>query len=312
MRKRSWVPVLVLAVGFAGFKGYGAYTRSTPVDYSRGGGDFGSTSAAVPTPGSASARPSVTAAPRNSAAPTSASASAAVPRADATIAPSTAAVALVSKDPVAQTNAGKVVPAVGSYPLAVTGSEKVQFGPVSFCNQTLPTRTTLVVKKAAGESPTSYDFDVPFFPGKTGQHDERHIYRFTPTAVYLDYEIATVTCQGVRQSSETSYSPEQKRVQLPLHVGASWHDHGGGSDRTEDATAKVLRTETLTIAGQQVLTYVIETTTSFTGSESGTRDQTWWYAPSWAVPVKWHEKQSGHRSGASYSGDITATVLARP
>src|SRR4051794_651246 len=41
-RKRLWVPVVVLAVAVAGFEGYGAYTRSTPVDYARGGGDFAS------------------------------------------------------------------------------------------------------------------------------------------------------------------------------------------------------------------------------------------------------------------------------
>jgi hypothetical protein len=237
----------------------------------------------------------------------------ALPRLDTTTKPSAAATAGPSAAPASRDRpAGPALPAVGSYPLAVEGQEKVQFGPVSFCNQTLPSRTNLVVKKAAGESATSYDFDVPFFPGRTGQHDERHIYRFTPTAVYLDYEIATVTCQGVRQSSETSYRPEQAKVRLPLTVGASWHYQGGGSNRTEDSTAKVARTETLTIGGEQVLTYVITTTTSFTGSESGTRDQTWWYAPSWALPVKWHDKQSGHRSGASYSGDITATVLGRP
>jgi hypothetical protein len=305
-RKRVWVPLVVLAVAVTGFEGYGAYTRSKPVDYSRGGGDFGLLPGASPTAGTSDA-PSPTTTPTAGATPTS------VPRVSASAAPTVAPTAGATVVPVATRVArAVVVPAVGTYPLAVQGQEKVQFGPVSFCSQTLPSSTHLVVKKAAGESATSYDFDVPFFPSSTGRHDERHIYRYTSTAVLLDYEIATVTCQGVRQSSETSFTPEQKRVELPLKVGASWHNHGGGSDRTEDATTKVLRTETLTIHGERVLTYVIETTTSFTGGESGTRDQTWWYAPSWAMPVKWHEKQSGHRSGASYSGDITATVLARP
>jgi hypothetical protein len=301
-RKRVWVPVVVLAVGIAGFQGYGAYTRSKPVDYSRGGSDFAALPSPTPTPGTSHV-PGPTAVPLTTPTPTS------LPRAEVTTAPTgqptNQAVTAAPKSPLA-------VPAVGTYPLAVQGKEKVQFGPVSFCNQTLPTSTHLVVKKAAGESGTSYDFDVPFFPSQSGQHDERHIYRYTPTAVLLDYEIATVTCQGVRQSSETSFTPEQKRVEIPLRVGASWHNHGGGADRTEDATTKVLRTEVLRLQGRSVLTYVIETTTSFTGGESGTRDQTWWYAPSWAMPIKWHEKQSGHRSGASYSGDITATVLAHP
>ncbi|MCU1599516.1 MAG: hypothetical protein JWO22_225 [Frankiales bacterium] len=310
MRKRYWAPVLVLAVGFAGFKGYGAYTRSKPVDYSRGGGDFAALPSGTPTAtaGTTAAPvvPSVTAGP--TAGVTS------LPRTDTTAAPTVApgrSTVTAAPQPT-RTAAGVVVPRVGTYSLQVSGSEKVQFGPVSFCNQKLPSSTHVVVKKAAGESPTSYDFDVPFFPGKTGQHDERHIYRYTKTAVLLDYEIATVTCQGVRQSSETSFKPEQPRIELPLRVGASWHYKGGGSSRTEDATFGVQRAEYLTIQGRKVLTYVVHTATSFTGDESGTRDQTWWYAPSWAMPVKWHEKQSGHRSGASYSGDITATVVAGP
>ena len=304
MRKRLGVPlavVAVVAVAVAGFEGYGAYTRSSPVDYARGGDDFAALPSTTPTAGT-------TAAATTSAAPSVSPSPRALPRVEAT---QQQAAPTATARPVA-TAVALVVPAVGTYPLAVDGHEKVQFGPVSFCNQTLPSSTHLVVKKAAGESATSYDFDVPFFPGSTGQHDERHIYRYTRAAVFLDYEIATVTCQGVRQSSETSFTPEQKRVEIPLLVGASWHNHGGGASRTEDATTKVLRTESLQIQGRSVLTYVIETTTSFTGDESGTRDQTWWYAPSWAMPVKWHEKQSGHRSGASYSGDLTATVLAHP
>lgn len=302
MRKRFWLPVVVLAVAVAGFEGYGAYTRSKPVDYSRGGGDFALLPTVTPTAGTTTA-----AAATEPPSPTPRPTTPTLPRVDVTPQPAPTGTAR----PEARSGA-VVVPAVGTYPLAVQGSERVQFGPVSFCSQTLPTSTHLVVKRASGESATSYDFDVPFFPSSTGRHDERHIYRYTTSAVLLDYEIATVTCQGIRQSSDTSFTPEQKRVEIPLTVGASWHNHGGGPNRTEDATTKVLRTEVLQIQGRSVLTYVIETTTSFTGDESGTRDQTWWYAPSWAMPVKWHEKQSGHRSGASYSGDITATVLAHP
>ena len=310
MRKRLWVPVLVLAVGAAAFEGYGAYTRSKPVDYARGGSDFGVTTGPSPTAAPAQAGSPVSTPSPGAAPAATAAAATQLPRVDATTSPEAVPTAVPAGG--AAVSSLPVTPTPGTYRLSVSGSEKVQFGPVSFCNQTLPTATTLVVKPAQGEAPGSYDFDVPYVPGSAGQHDERHIYRFTKTAVSLSYEIATVTCQGVRQSSETSYAPVQPRIELPLRVGRTWHYTGGGSSRTEDATFKVLRTETLSVAGRQVLTYVVQTTTTFTGDESGTRDQTWWYAPSLALPVKWREKQSGHRSGASYSGDITATITALP
>lgn len=310
-RKAVAVPLVTVLVAVAAFEGYGLYTRSRPVEYSRGG-DFAAAATPSVQPSTAPVgTPGQTTTPGASASTLPSASPHALPRTDGTTAP---VVSGSGPEPVSPPSraAHVVVPRTGSYELAVTGSEKVQFGPVSFCNQTLPSSTHLVVSKAAGESATSYDFDVPYFPGQTGQHDERHIYRFTPKAVFLDYEIATVTCQGVRQSSATSFAPPQLRAELPLVVGARWHNHGGGSSRTEDSDSTVTRTETLTVAGQHVLTYVIDMTTSFTGDETGTRHQTWWYAPTWAMPVKWTEKQSGSRSGASYSGDLAVLVLSRP
>jgi hypothetical protein len=304
-RKVVVVPVAIVVVAVGAFEGYAAYTRAKPVDYARGGDLFAAVPTATPRPVvGASGTPAPTATSRASASPT------ALPRVDVTSFPTP----VPTVTPVASTapTALLAVPRIGTYQLAVSGSEKVKFGVVSFCNQTLPTRTHLVVSKAAGESATSYDFDIPYFPGNSGQHDERHIYRYTPTGTFLDYEIATVTCQGVRQSSSTSFAPPQLRARLPLTVGASWTNHGGDADRTESSSSKVARTETLTVGGQRVPTYVLDTTTSFTGSESGSRTQTWWYSPAWAMPVKWTEQINGQRSGASYSEDVTVTVLSRP
>jgi hypothetical protein len=307
LRPRLLAPLLVVALLLAAFLGYGAWTRSRPVKYARGGESF----AVVPSPA-----PRSTSVP--STVPTAApAASLTSPRAAHAPAstgpvPSLATTPAPALRPAPRAAAGLVLPRTGRYRLHVEGSEKVDFGPVSFCSQDLPESTSLVVSKAAGEGPTSFDFDVPFFPGSTGKHDERHVYRYTDAVVFLDYEIATVTCQGVRQSSDTDFSPPQLRVRLPLAVGSTWTNAGGDSDRTEQSSSRVVRTETLAVAGRQVPTYVVETTTSFTGGESGTRTQTWWWAPSWAMPVKWTEHIDGHRSGAAYSEDVTVTVTSRP
>jgi hypothetical protein len=313
-RKAVVLPLAAIVLLVGAFEGYGAYTRSKPVSYSRGGNAFAAppgTStqpSSSPTPGasaSTAAVPSATSGPSASAA----SAASAVASTAATSAP-------VADGPSQAAGprapAALAVPAVGTYRLTVKGSEKVKFGAVSFCNQSLPSSTSLVVTRAATESPTSYDFDLRYFPGKTGQHDERHIYRYTPAGTYLDYENATVTCQGVRQSSETSYSPPQLRTKGTLAVGQSWTNHGGDADRTETATSKVLRRETLTVGGRSVATYVIQTTTSITGSESGSRGQTWWYSPEWAMPLKWTERIDAKRSGAAYSENVTVAVTSHP
>jgi hypothetical protein len=205
-----------------------------------------------------------------------------------------------------------VTPRVGVYKLAVDGKEKVDFGPVSFCSRTLPTETTLVVAPAQGEPTGSLNFDIRYYPGSAGQHDERHIYRYTGDRVLLGYENATVTCGGVQQASEVSYSPPQVRAELPLRVGATWDSTGGDAQRTEEAHSSVLRTETLNVGSAAVKSFVIETKVRITGSETGSRVQRWWYAPSLALPVKWFEHIDGSRSGATYSEDATVTVVSTP
>ena len=71
---------------------------------------------------------------------------------------------------------------------------------------------------------------------------------------------------------------------------------------TSDANhIEILDLATLTVAGTGYQVYVITTHVNMTGSESGTRDQTWWWSPALGMPLQWHEGLSGSRSGASYT-----------
>jgi hypothetical protein len=196
--------------------------------------------------------------------------------------------------------------------LAVSGSESAKFGPISACNNTYPSRATLDVHHATGESPTSYDFDMRLYPGSPNKHDERHIYTYSKNSVVLTYEAETVTCSGIKQSTAVDYSPHQTRVELPLTVGASWHNHGGGTSRTETGTSQVVRRTTVSIQGTSYPVYEIVTKLTMTGSETGTRDQTWWYSPQLAMPLKFSETLQGKRSGANYSESYTASVISLP
>ena len=110
MRKLVLVPVLVVAVGIAGFEGYGAYTRSKPVDYSRGGGDFAALPSATASP--TAGTPSASAVPgRPAATPTRSPL--ALPRTEATAAPQPVVTTAPSAAPAA-TAAPLVVPRTGT------------------------------------------------------------------------------------------------------------------------------------------------------------------------------------------------------
>jgi hypothetical protein len=300
--------VLVLLVG--AFAGYGAWSRSRPTHYARGGSfavdDPAATASPLP---SATSLTGVTA-PKPTTTAMPGAAASAMPSATAGnttltgTAPGGVAPAAVDD--------AIVTPRTGAYQVQVSGSEHVKFGPFSACTNTFPASTQLVVQRAAGEPSGSFNFDQRYFPATANKHDERHIYRYTKSTVTLTYEEATVTCSGIKQSTTVNYDPAQTRIQLPLTVGATWHSHGGDANRTEDASSKIAGTTHLTVAGRSYLTYVIDTRIAMSGSESGTRDQRWWWAPALGVPLKWSESLSGSRSGASYSADVTCTVSKLP
>ena len=199
------------------------------------------------------------------------------------------------------------LPTPGAYKVRVDGREGVRFTALGFCNRSFPATSTLYVKGdyQGRATTTSYQFDIQY----SSLHSERHHYRYTPQGVFLEYEFAQVSCAGTAQATNVDYSPPQEKVRLPLRVGASWNGQGGDAQRTETYAAKVLRTETLTIAGRAVNTYVIETSIRMTGDEHGTRLQQWWYAPTLAMPVQWHEEYDAARGPASYEAQLTVTLV---
>ncbi|MDX6285356.1 MAG: hypothetical protein QOG53_841 [Frankiales bacterium] len=307
-------PVLVFALLIGAFLGYGAYTRSKPTHYGRGGDVF---AAGIPSGDGPSAAPS--ASTRPSAAASAAAHSPGTTGVSSAVGGTTSSGrngrpnGEPSSKPTPLTGApGVVMPATGSYGLSVHGSEHVNFGAFKACNNTFPSSAVLAISKAQGESPTSYNFDLRLFPGSANKHDERHIYRYTKSAVVLDYEQATVTCAGIKQSTTVNFSPAQVRAPLPLHVGSSWTSKGGDSGRTEDASGKVTGTSHLSVGGKSYLVYIIDMTVKMSGSESGSRTQRWWYAPSLGLPLKWHEAETGARSGATYKADYTCQITRLP
>jgi hypothetical protein len=316
----------------AAFVGYGAWTRNGPVHYARGGENFLSTTQ-VPSP---QVTPSQAAAAVSAAEPLSSArlpdsqvrdrnvpaphvrvtqqgnAPRPGPAGSRAVAPTPAAASPTPSAamPSAATDAARPVP--GRYGLRVSGSEDVRFGPLSFCGRDFPAASELVVAPAVGEPAGSYNFDVRYYPGDEGKHDERRIYRYTAGGVQQGFEGATVTCGGIRQSSDVAYAPVPTRVRLPLTVGQTWSGTSGDADRTETYRTRVTGTDSLTVGGVRVPVYVIETDTEFTGAEQGTRTQRWWYSPRHAMPLRWSDRTQGGRSGATYTAQLSVSVVSLP
>jgi hypothetical protein len=324
-------PVIVIALLAVTFFGYGYYTRHQKTTYSRGGAfgvasqqDASQNHTTRHPAGHKSSRKQSTASKKH---PAKVKTTKTVTGSEKTGTASSTPKPAVSATPTtpATRNSPKpkhtkgapvttavATPKVGQYTLAVHGAEEAKFGPIGACHNNFPSRATLAVHHASGESPTAYDFDMRLYPSKPNQHDERHIYDYSPSAVTLSFEEETVTCSGIKQSSTVNYTPTQTRVQLPLTVGKTWHNHGGGSSRTETGTSKVEKRSSITVQGKRYAVYEISTTLALTGSETGERDQTWWYSPALAMPLRFGETLHGNRSGAKYSEYYSATVVGLP
>ncbi|MBV9486223.1 MAG: hypothetical protein JO246_09225 [Frankiaceae bacterium] len=331
-------PLLVIALLLATFEGYAYYTRHQPTKYSRGGA-FGSGGTADAGKSSAIGRGSAKSthsgsqpkqritkggphtaslhhgsgsSQQHQGSTTSQSTTSSSTGGGGGHKPSSPSTGSSAPPASSQPRTALVTPQAGTYTLAVRGHEQAKFGPFSPCNNNLPARSSLVVHHAAGESKRSFDFDWRLYPNSANKHDERHIYTYSKHAVVLTFEQETVTCAGIKQSSAVDYKPNQIRVRLPLTVGATWHNHGGGSARTEAGSSEVAKQTSLTVAGQKYAVYEIVTKLALSGNETGERDQTWWYSPELGMPLKFSETLQGKRSGASYSESYTATVVGMP
>lgn len=305
-RKAVYIPISIVLVLVIAFISYGAYTRSKPTKYR--GGPF-QVGAGLPTP-VASIEPSAGASTGPSASP------AAAPSASASAESSIAATAAPTVAPVPTPSkvGNTVLPLLGTYKLAVSGVEKVKFGPITGCTNTFPATSSLTISKAVGYPTNSYNFDLRYYTDDPSRPDERQIYTYgTNRSVSKPYELDSVTCAGVKQASEVDYSPSQLRVaSSDLHVGQSWKVNGGGTSRTEKGTFTVTSRTSLTVQGHSYVVYVITSPLTLTGSDSGTRNDTWWWSPALAIPLKYSEAYNAKRSDANYSNNVTASVVALP
>jgi hypothetical protein len=99
-------------------------------------------------------------------------------------------------------------------------------------------------------------------------------------------------------------------VPTPAPAGRSWAWTATSTDgkTTAAVTARVARTETLTVGGQRVVTTVITSTLKLSGDIAYTAQMQTWYAAAHRLSAKEHTKGSGSYGGFAFTTDITSTL----
>lgn len=99
-------------------------------------------------------------------------------------------------------------------------------------------------------------------------------------------------------------------VPKPAKVGVTWNWTMTSTDGKTTATlsAKVTRTETVTVGGVKTLTSVIESTLKLTGDVTYTANDTINYDEAHLIQVRDHTKGNGNINGFAFQTDITSVL----
>jgi hypothetical protein len=138
----------------------------------------------------------------------------------------------------------------------------------------------------------------------TGDTEEDLLVRDTGTYA------ASLKLTSAAFNKEFRPSPAVLLVPDPARVGAAWSWSGVSTDSktTVRTTNKILRSETITVGGQQVPCVVLQSHLVLTGDIDYTADVTTWWAPSYRLPVKDRTVGKGSYNGFPFATDITGVL----
>jgi hypothetical protein len=196
------------------------------------------------------------------------------------------------------------LPAPGNYVYAVDGQESASV----MGARRLPSRMTTVVHGASGLAADQVVFDLRY----SDEHEEREIVGYRGDGVYFDYEAGSISFGPRTESSEADYEPPMLQIPSPLQAGVTRSGTSkASSGRTENWKVTVMGQENVTVAGAAVATWKVQVDRTFQGgSESGTKNRTYWYDPARLMWVKFTEVFHGERRQGTFSFtyDMNATA----
>ncbi|HVF19061.1 MAG TPA: hypothetical protein VNA14_02325 [Mycobacteriales bacterium] len=184
--------------------------------------------------------------------------------------------------------------APGRYTLDVTGTFRTDTGETPTNGE-----ATLTI-----DPPTGDDQHSSLAAGQTGSTEQT--VRFTATAIEL------VQLKIGSPGFVKEFRPVRPVLLLPQPptVGRSWSWTVVSTDgaTTASLTAKVARTETVVIGGEQVASTVVHSTLKLTGDITATSVMDTWYADRYHVSVKDHAVTDGQYGGFRFHSDTTMVL----
>lgn len=179
-----------------------------------------------------------------------------------------------------------------------TGKEEAKLGALPGCSWDVP-KVTATLKVTGDEMVLDQEI---------GTRVERVIHRRGAEGISLTYSASTVTCFGVRTTSEDTITPSVLRFKLPPRVGDTWRTHGVTEHHTEDATITVTGRDRITVPAGTYDVYIVQLKARLTGEQTGTVETTYWFEPALGIWVKERFATNVKQGAATFTSRFTAEL----
>jgi len=168
-------------------------------------------------------------------------------------------------------------PRPGVYTYAATGSERGGLGPVQL-GRGLPKEARYIVSPVPGGFEAELDLSA--------QHIEAARFRVDRRGLVETWTRTKITLVGIGADDRRSLQPAPLWMPRDPHPGQSWHASYRAGDLRITTSSRAVRRATVSVDGRNVPTVVVLIHTVTAGPHSGTRDETLWWSPSLALPVR--------------------------
>ena len=169
-------------------------------------------------------------------------------------------------------------PAPGVYRYTESGSETGGVGPLAI-TRNLPAQARLVVTSRAD----GWDAEMDY----SRQHIESMRVARLGGELRVTFRRTKITFAGFGRDDRRAVEPPSLFLPARPSPGARWRESYRTGDINVRVDDRILRRERARVGDRELDVLVVTSHSDTDGPHPGTRDETLWWAPSLAIPVRW-------------------------
>lgn len=188
------------------------------------------------------------------------------------------------------------LPAPGVYEYRQDGSESGGIGPLSL-DRELPSTARMVVRRVGDGVERELNL--------AKEHIESVRYRLTPGGIRTTWIRTEITFAGFGRDDRRTTRPAPLFLPAKLALGVRWRSDYRTGDIEVSDESEVVGKETFEVDGRPEPVWVVEISSETRGAHPGTQNETIWWSPRYALPLRW---QMARDIGGTVKLKVKATL----